>query len=393
MIQSKRILLIEPCYTDFGGYIRAIGLARAFAKKGYKVDLLVSSPKKFDLKITKTKISENITRYELPRIEVNHFITARLLRGIIGCFFVLFRTYDFIYTFALIQFESNIPFLVSRLLNKRVVADWDDYWTDAHKHVPVYNNPLVRGYLRFCEYSLQRLAKNATATSDFLLGEYKKIGVKNAIKVINGVYEEQFTPMERDEARRRLGISPEEKMILTFGNTFFKERTTYLFRVFEKINKKDDSIFLYFNNDPRKMIREQASEEKFDEKIFERIKNIGYLDKDKLALYLGAADCVLFTMGNSTLEKACFPTRIGTYINGGVPIMTNSTDTEACNTLRQYGCAVIGSDLDDLSEKIIKFLKDPIEQKSMRERVKRAKKELTWDAQVSASISFYERLK
>lgn len=393
MKPAKRILFIEPCYTDYGGYIRAIGLARALAKKGFKIDLLVSSPRKFDYKITKSNINENIVQYELPRFQLNHFMTGRLIRGIIGCFFVLFKRYYIIYSFALVQFESNIPFLLARLLGKKTIVDWDDYWTDAHILVPIYNNPLVRGYLRFCEYTLQKLAKNATATSEFLLREYEKIGVKNTIKIINGIYEEQFVPMGREQARKVLGIPESEKIILTFGNTFFRERAIYLFRVFEKVNQLDDSIFLYFNNDPKKVISEQATGETFTEAMFENIKNIGYLDKGKLSLYLGAADCVLFTMGDSTLEKACFPTRLGTFINGEVPIMTNNTNTEACNILKQHDCAVIGSNLNDLSEKIIKFLNDPFEQKTMREKMKKAKKELTWDVQIKPLIKFYDQLR
>ena len=393
MKENKKILFIEPCYTDYGGYIRAIGLARALAKNGYIIDLLVSSPRKFDFRITKEKINNNITRYELPRFQLNHFLTGRMPRAIIACFFVLFKRYDIIYAFALVQFESNIPFILARLIGRKTIADWDDYWTDAHILVPAYNNFLIRGYLKFCEYTLQKLAKNATATSEFLLNEYEKIGVKNKIKIINGVYEEQFDLMAREKARKELGISEDEKIILTFGNTFFRERTSYLFRVFEKINKLDDSVFLYFNNDPKKIIQEQAGGEIFDEGMFKNIKNIGYLDREKLSLYLGAADCVLFTMGESTLEKACFPTRLGTFINGEIPVMANNTDTEACNILKQYECATIGSDLKDLSNKIVEFLNNPAEQKIMREKMKKAKRELTWDAQVKSLINFYKQLK
>ncbi len=392
MTNKKRILFIEPCYVDFGGYIRAIGLARAMSQRGYHVDLLVSSPRKFDLRIRKTKINENLWQYELPRIQINHFLTGRIMRGIIATFFVLFKKYYIIHSFTIVQMESNIPFLLATMLKKRIVVDWDDYWTDAHIHVPAYNNPLVRAYLKFCEYHLQKLSKNATATSDFLMKELEKIGIKNRLKIINGIYEEQFTPMERREARTRLGLPDDKKIILTFGNTFFRERTIYLFRVFEKINLMDSTIDLYFNNDPKKIIKEQAKGEKFRSEMFSKITNIGYLDKEKLSLYLGAADCILFTMGDSTLEKACFPTRLGTFINGGVPIMTNNTDTEACRILRKHECAIIGSSLDDLANRVVSFLNNPQKQREIREKMKKAKKDLAWNTLGGVLASFYERL-
>lgn len=392
MKRYRKLLFLEPCYVDFGGYIRAIGLARALAKRGYKIDLLVSKRTKFSLTIRKTIIDKNIMQYELPRIEVNSFVSGRLLRAIIGCWFVLWRRYDIIHAFALVQFESNIPFLLATFLRKRVVADWDDYWTDAHILVPIYNNPPIRAYLKFCEYHLQKLAKHATATSEFLLKEYEKIGVSHRLKVINGVYEQQFIPMSRMEARKELGIPSEQKMLLTFGNTFFRERTAYLFRAFEMIFHNDPSVILYFNNDPRKIIREQAPDEEFDPAMFENIKNVGYLSQSQLSQYLGAADAILFTMGDSTLEKACFPTRLGTFILGGVPILTNNTDTEACRILKEHQCAVIGEDIGDLARKAVQLLNDPEMQKDIRENVRRAKDRLTWDAYAYSLSHFYQEI-
>jgi len=180
-----------------------------------------------------------------------------------------------------------------------VIIDWDDYWTDTHQLVPLYNNWLIKKYLKFCEYKLQKKARYATATSDFLINELKNIDVKNRFKIINGVGKDQFMLMDKDKTRKKL--------------------------------------------------------------------------KEKLSLYMGAADCILFAMGNTTLEKACFPTRIGTFLNGKRIIVANDTDTEACNILKQYQCAIVGKDPEDIAKRVIGIFYDKV-QKNIENNVKKVPK-------------------
>jgi len=229
-----------------------------------------------------------------------------------------------------------------------------------------------------------------TATSEFLIDQFKEIGVPNRIKIVNGVYKNQFQQMDRDSARKTLGIPANKRIILTFGNTSFKERTIYLFRTFEKIHERDPEILLYMNFDAKALLAEQASGEKFNKSMFEKIVSVGYLDKPKLSLYLGATDFVLFNMGDTTLEKACFPTRIGTYLNGERIIITNKTNTEACNILEKYNCAVIGKDFLDIAEKTIELFNDDKKRKIIEDNVRKAKNELMWENLVIPLIDFYK---
>ena len=386
-----KILITEPCYENYGGYFRAFGIAKALSKKGVKVDLLVSTRKKFSLKIRKKIINENLTQYDLPRVEVNYFITGRLLRAFLSLYFVIFKKYDLIHTFALVQFESSLPFLVAKLLRKKVIIDWDDYWSGSDELIPIHKKfGIIMEYLRFCEHVLQRQAEYATATSDFLMNKLEDLGVKVKFKVVNGVNKEQFELMDRSEARERLRVGEKDKILLTFGHTFFKERTVYLFRIFEQIYKLDNTVKLYFNYDARKMIREQAPREEFDTAMFDNIVNVGYLDREKLSLYLGAADCVLFAMGETECEKACFPTRIGTFLNGERVIVMNKTDTEACRTLERYRCALIGDAPKEIAQKVISFLNDESLREKLEANVKVAREELSWENLTDDLLKFYD---
>ena len=63
-----KVLVIEPCYVNFGGYFRAYNLSLALSKRGIEVDLLVSSNKKFKLGIKKTEVNDNFRQYELREL-------------------------------------------------------------------------------------------------------------------------------------------------------------------------------------------------------------------------------------------------------------------------------------------------------------------------------------
>jgi len=388
-----KILITEPCYENYGGYFRAFGIAKALSKKGVKVDLLVSTRKKFSLRVKKKIINENLTQYDLPRVEINYFITGRLVRAFLSLYFLIFKRYDLIHTFALVQFESGIPFVVAKLLGRKVVVDWDDYWSGSDELTPIHRRfGIIMKYLRFCEHTLQGYANYATATSDFLMDELKQIGVKSRLKIVNGVDTEQFELMGRNEARKRLGVGGKDRILLTFGHTFFKERTLYLFNTFGEIFKLDKTAKLYINNDPKKMIEEQAKGAKFDNRMFDNIVNIGYFPNEYLPLYVGAADCALFVMGETECEQACFPTRIGTFLNGERVIAMNRTDTEACRTLERYRCALIGDSPKEIAEKVFEFLNNEGQRKELEANTRRAKEELSWENLTDNLLKFYGKV-
>src|SRR5258708_985670 len=126
-----KVLFIEPCHVNFGGYFRAYNICFHLSKNNVHVDLLCASEKKFQFGIRKTKINQHFTRYELPRFYFHFFLNGRILRGIIALFFGLSKNYDIIHAAVPIQLESNIPAFFLKLFGKKVVMDWDDHWESS----------------------------------------------------------------------------------------------------------------------------------------------------------------------------------------------------------------------------------------------------------------------
>jgi hypothetical protein len=382
-----KILFIEPCFVNFGGYFRAYSLCLALSKKGVKVDLLVGGKSDFTWKIKKTKVNNNLNLYELPRINLHFFLNGRILRGIIALCFGLFRKYDIIHACVPVQLESNIPAFFLKILGKKVVMDWDDYW---EKSAIFGEYKIMKKYVAFCEKRAPKFFGNMVVVSDFLKKLSEKRGAKRVLKLINGVNEDQFKVYSRKEGREKLKLEKDGKYLITFGNTYTNDRAYLLFKTVERICSLDSSIRLMFNFDPYKVFEEQKLEKRVDKNCLKNVINVGYIQQSDQGYYLGASDATIFLMNDADNERACFPIRIGSYLNGEAVIITNDVNSEAGNLLKKYDCAVIGKDIEDVAQKTITYFSDPLLRKKLKENVIIAKQELSWNKIIDCLIEFYQ---
>jgi len=370
-----KVLFIEPCFKNFGGYFRSINICKSLSKNNIKVTLLLSSDKKFQLSIKKTIINKNLIQYELPRLWVNFYINGRILRGIIATFFGLFQSYDVIHAAVPTQLESNIPAILLKLFGKKIVIDWDDLW-DSNSITDKY----LKKYIRFCEKQFPKYIKNYVVTSDYLGKLAKQRGAKKIIKIINGVDINQF----------KLFPKKNNLNFLTFGNTYSSDRGKLLIKLFEKILKLEPKATLTWNLNLKELNQQQSLE--ISKHALDQIICVGNIQQKDLGKYISSSQAILFMMGNLDSERACFPIRIGSYLNGEAIIVLNDTNTEVVNTLKPFDCAIIDKNLDILAKKTVKLLNNPKLRQKFKLKIKYAKKQLSWDNLISPLISFYKTL-
>jgi glycosyltransferase involved in cell wall biosynthesis len=387
-----KVLLIEPCCVNSGGYFRAYNIGLALSKKGIAVDMLASSNKKFQLSIKKKKISENFCLYKLPRINLNPRInfTGRIFRGIIGLVFGLTKKYDICHIFVPSQFEANIPGFFLKLLGKKVVMDWDDYFSGS----PLFENAgLTKKYVEFCETRAPKFFENMTVISDYLEKKARERGVKRVIKLTNGVNDAAKIALHpQNDAKKKLGLDASKKYLFAFGNTQSKERTAKLLKTFNQIYNLDSSIMLVSNFDPYETIKEIKTSGKTEQDCLKNIINAGYIREKDLEYYLSAADAAIMIQGESEDERACCPMRITSYLGAELAIVMNDVDSEVGNILKRYGCAIIDKDEAVLAEKTVSFLSDENLQKKLKKNVRMAKEELSQDKIILKLIDFYKSI-
>lgn len=98
-----------------------------------------------------------------------------------------------------------------------------------------------------------------------------------------GVDEEMFIPIDKKEARRKLGLNPDQKYILYIGSLNYTKRPDILIDVYEEIKKERNDVELIL-----------AGNEKSDP-LYQKAKNsgailYGYILQTELYMYLSAAD-------------------------------------------------------------------------------------------------------
>lgn len=379
-----KVLFIEPCFINFGGYYRALNICKGLARNGIKVDLLVTSNHNFFSKISKKNIEPNLTLYQMPRFTLNFYINGRIFRGIISTFFGLFGKYDIIHAAMPMQFESNIPAIILKLLGKKIVMDWDEIFEDTFPaKFP------IKQYIYFCEHILPKFFPNYCVTSDVLKKIVKNRGAKNVIKIINGVDLSEFNPKTKISYRKKLKLDPKTKYLFAYGNTFAANRPYRFFKTFEYIVTLDPSIKLLCNFNPTEVYQRDHLEGKINPKIFSNIINLGYISNKE---YLYTANAALFLSGDGIREQANYPIRISSYIGSNLIIAINDGNSEASNSLKQANCAILDKNLKTLAKKTIDFLNSPKIQKDYEQRLKKAKKTFSVEYLTKNLAKYYQDL-
>ena len=383
-----KVLFIEPCYFNFGGYFRAINICTALSKRGFEFDLLLPSDKKFFWKIKKTVINKNLTMYELPRFYINFFVQGRILRGIIATLFGIFKKYDIIHAAMPVEFESNIPALVLKLFGKKIVMDWDDRFENG-----VFSeNKILHFYIKLCEKGMPKIVKNYCVANSVLGDLSRKYGANNIICIINGVNVNQVKILNKNESRKKLKLDDKTKYLLTFGNTFSEERIFLLFKTLNYIFALDKDIKLICTLNPKKVLENEKIKKFFNPKYLDRFIDVNYIQPNDLGLYLSACDASVFIAGDDPKEKVCFPIRIGTYLCGETIIVMNDVGSEVNKILEKYKCTVVDKNLEKLALKTVKMLYSPAIQSDLKKKVKLAKKELSYDNVVIDLIDYYKKI-
>jgi glycosyltransferase involved in cell wall biosynthesis len=384
-----KILFIEPCHVGFGGYFRATNICSNLAKKEIYVDFLLASEKKFSFG-KKTKVNKYLTQYELPRFYFHFFLNGRILRGLIGLCFGLFKKYDLIHACVPVQLESNIPAFFLKLMGKKVVMDWDDYW---EKSLIYGEHKIMKKYVSFCERRAPKFFENMVVVSDLLNDLSKKRGAKKVLKLINGVNLQQFKPATSKIAcRKKLGLNQDGNYFLAFGNTYNSDRALLLCKLFEKILEKVPEAKLLFNKNAFSLLREQGFQDQIKKSTFNNIIETGYILNDDLPYYLKASDASIFLIGDYDNERANFPIRIGTYLLGESIVIMNDINSEAGNTIKKYNCGIVEKNISTLAKKTVELLNHNQLQKKLHKNIIKAKMKLSWDNQIGKLIKFYEEV-
>lgn len=369
-----RILILNHNQENFGTYFRCRWLGEELSDHGNSVVMVCASGKDFDLAVHTTPITGGFSIITLPRIKYARYFTGQLFRMFFHIYQVLFYKYDICYAFAVAQPQIGIPALLAKVVRgKKLVVDWDDLWGGgfAQEHAS-----LVAWVLGFFERFIPKFADRITYVSEFIQEELKKLHLKVPMhKIPNGCNTLGLQSFDRKEARIKLHLPEDKKLVVSVGNTY-TDSLGLLLAAFKQAGMQKPELRLVF-------IGNLVIEEKF-KPLFEELKDViikyGSVPYAELARALSAADSLVLPMDSNSIEKARFPMRFGDYLCGGRPIVSNAVG-EVKYYIEKYKCGYVSApeDINAFAQNILNSVKDIPENISMCKNARLlAERELNW---------------
>ncbi len=228
--------------------------------------------------------------------------------------------------------------------------------------------------------------------SDFLENKARRWGAKKVLKMINGVLRDEFEIKDVAASYEKLKLDKNKKYLLAIGGTHSRDRTRLLFDLLERLLQLDPAVRLICNFDPPKQIEEQGLAGKVSDNCLKNTIGLGYISHSDLEYCLSICQAAVFLQGETEDELACYPVRIGSYLSREKAIIMNDVGSEAGNTMKKYGCAIISKDLSVLAKKAVAFLNHKQWQKEVEKKTKAAKNDLSWDKQSEKLIEFFKEV-
>lgn len=384
-----RILLLTHNYEDWGTYFRCFFLGKYLARAGCQVTILCTSKKNFDLKIRRKTLAANLKVITLPRIRFHEYHTGHFVRAILNSLIVLLSNFDILHSFTVAQPTSALPTVVYRVLRRKpIVVDWDDDWGEG---LAKFHPLPIRKTLIFLEKNVPKVAHKITVVSDYL--KNKAIGYgydeKNIVKITNGANVETIRPINKEKARKHLGLKKNHPIIVSVGHAYMG--THYMpFEVFSKVLVKRPEARLY-------LVGSFGLSEEVKNRYKKLLKNIiltGEVPFTKIPYYLASADVLMLPMGDSPIERARWPIRFGDYLASGRPIVSNAVG-EVKSIIEKEECGLTSSptDLNGFARTIFEVLDSPELQERLGKKAREAAEEkYSWKKITENLIKVYQEL-
>ncbi len=203
-----------------------------------------------------------------------------------------------------------------------LVMDWADWWgrggvieERSNKLIKHLFGPIETWY----EEHFRTQAMATTVISTALRERAIKLGVpeKSIVKITGGADVENFQPRDKNDCRKKLGISQEAKVVGFMG--FVHYDLDLALKAFAEIYRKDQTAKLILVGKPSPMTKVIAQQEGCEKGILE----YGILPYEEISDYMGAADVFLLPFANKQANIGRWPNKVGDYMAMARPIVSS----------------------------------------------------------------------
>ncbi len=214
--------------------------------------------------------------------------------------------------------------------------------------------------------------------------EFKRAGVETPVFYIpNGFDGDKFVPINKKEARMRLDLPLDKKIVLNVANMYSEVKGhKYLITAFKKVSEKRDDVLLILVGDGK--LRGKLESLAGRLLLKERVIFAGAKPHNEIPLWMNAADLFVLpslSEGNPTVMFEALGVGlpfVGTAV-GGVPEVITS---------EEYGLLCPPKDPECLAEKILIALG----RKWDREKIRKYAEQFTWGKIAKRTLSVYNEV-
>jgi len=399
-----KVLFLIPETKGSAVYVRAYNLAKQLAVRGHAVTLMAVSA---DLRFRSHTCNESGFRLiETPNFMHNifgHYTRRLFLEPGTGCLDIMARIreslsgqYDIIQLFDH-SLNVVVPFYLLRSrLKSRFISDWCDIYHYAgglrynygFRFDSVYGKlgyPFKK-YSRFVEFDLRRNVDGVTAISRNLKDFAVQHGVaREKISVVEGGADvENVSPLPKADARRKLGL-PVEAKIVGFMGTFQRDLDIVI-QSFCLLKDELPDAYLLVIGRPFPWARQVAQ----DQGIAGRFIEAGRCTDELLPYYLASTDVLALPLKNNLFNITRWPNKIGEYMACGRPVVVSNVGNIA-GIVKEHGTGLTAeNDAPDFSCKLKTLLSDPALAEEMGARARQLVcGQYSWALQAGKLENFY----
>ncbi len=275
----------------------SLGLASSLVAAGVKFDFIASD----ELESEPLRQSPQVN---FRNLRVDQSTEAGLLKKILRVFVYYLRLFSYAMTsrsriFHILWnnkfelFDRTLLMVFYKLLGKKIA--FTAHNINAGKR-DGYDSALNRASLKFQYRLCDRIFVHTTKMKEELVSEFRvpagkivmiPFGINNAVPT---------TTLSGDEARQQLGLRPDNKVILFFGNIAPYKGLEFLVEVFSTLSKEDPVMRLVIAGRPKgpknywEEIQQTISQRHLDSSV---IKKIEYISDGQIEIYFKAADLLV----------------------------------------------------------------------------------------------------
>lgn len=279
------------------------------------------------------------------------------------------------------------PALAAKRRGARLVIDWYD-WFGRGGSVEQRSNPIMRTLLRpietYYEEAFRTRADATIVVNSVLEARACALGVRpeTLLRLPHGSDPEGIRPLDRDQARAKLGL-PLSASLVGYVGVLFTEDAVLLVKAFERVRAVQPSARLVLIGNPKTDVPKK-----------EGMIRTGFVSYQDLNRYMAACDVLCLPCSDTLANRGRFPSKIADYLAVGRASAVACADGDLATLMRETNAGLVCEPTPShLAECILQLLDDV----SLRTRLGRnarhaAETCMNWATLAEQVEELYQRL-